>query len=313
MYQAYNKTTEECECQPTLTYIDGSTCSCDPGKAFMGSSGCELCELGKWKADVGVKGCFSCEVKGATTPKLGALHENDCLCPKGTYENLNKECVDVIDGMSEKTLGMTLSTADIDPGYWRTNAMSTDVRECPIPKACHGGNSTTDYCFEGHEGPYCGVCSGGYFQDPFGLCQSCNATTKNVILTFVTLVATVLALYAVFMAIKKRKREKEEGSAESATDPTTTTNNTSTTTSNNNNNLTFTKRFKNGFKIIFSGAQIATTLPTVIPMITFPPTFKTIVNTAATVFRADLFSFVPFSCLTNGGFNYYTHLLLSAH
>ena len=124
------------------------------------------------------------------------------------------------------------------------------------------------------------------------MCKSCKTTTADIIFTILTLAGIVLTIGAIVLVLKRRKKRSQ------APD-----------NNPNPNKLTFVKRFKNGLKIIFNGLQIVTTLPTVAPLITFPPTFRSIVSETAKVFRVDIFSSVPMGCLTDGGFNFYDRLL----
>ncbi|GMH69815.1 hypothetical protein TrLO_g4981 [Triparma laevis f. longispina] len=71
-----------------------------------------------------------------------------------TYDNEKGVCTEVEEGMDSQEIGMSLKNLKLDPGYWRTGLTSIDVCECPVAGACVGGNNSTNYCREGHEGPY---------------------------------------------------------------------------------------------------------------------------------------------------------------
>jgi len=73
-------------------------------------------------------------------------------------------------------------------------------------------------------------------------------------------------------------------------------------------NKLLAKRLKNCGKIIFSAWQIATSLPSVVPTIPLPDTYKQAVA-AAQVLNANLFQFVPVGCFTGGTFSYYYQVL----
>lgn len=82
-----------------------------------------------------------------------------CACPEKKYDDTKGSCFDVFEGVDEFTLGTTLETLKLEPGYWRTGNTSIDVRECPVAEACVGGTggtgrNGTNYCRDGHEGPY---------------------------------------------------------------------------------------------------------------------------------------------------------------
>ena len=123
----------------------------------MGTS-CAPCETAKWKSDIGVTSCNLCSstLKGSITEELGSTKIEACKCPMGTFDDDEGKCNEVEDGMDVQEIGMGLRSVNIEPGWWRTGPTSIDVRECPVAAACVGGNGT-DYCREGHEGPYCNL------------------------------------------------------------------------------------------------------------------------------------------------------------
>jgi hypothetical protein len=162
------------------------------------------------------------------------------------YDDEQKKCVDIVEGMSEEISGMSLSRANIEKGYWRIDSNSKDIRECPVSDACTGGNSTS-YCLDGHEGPYCKLCASGYFMTPFGICNTCEETAIDIamtILAFVALVVIVCTISALLVKRRKKQRQSERASSGETADP---------------NKLTMTKRLKNGAKIIFNGVQVSAT------------------------------------------------------
>ncbi|GMI06912.1 hypothetical protein TrLO_g13169 [Triparma laevis f. longispina] len=148
----------------------------------------------------------------STTSSVGSFSESTCNCPSGKFDDLQGTCIKVTDGMSEETPGMNLTTINVKQGFWRTNSKSTDVRECLIPEACVGGNST-NYCRSGHEGPYCAVCATDYFEDPFGLCKTCDTTTLDIILTVDALLTIIVVLCTTYKIRKKLKNRERESRA----------------------------------------------------------------------------------------------------
>ncbi|GMI05747.1 hypothetical protein TrLO_g10635 [Triparma laevis f. longispina] len=84
----------------------------------------------------------------------------------------------------------------IEPEFWRTKSRSTDIRECPVPEACVGGNGM-NYCCVGHDGPYCNLCVDGWTMDPLMLCKSCKNSSTDTAITLVVL-AVGAALLLVF-------------------------------------------------------------------------------------------------------------------
>ena len=155
--------------------------------------------------------------------------------------------------------GMTLTGLIIEPGFWRTEPRSVDVRECPVSDACIGGNETEAYCRDGHNGPYCNLCEEGYAKDPFLLCQSCDESGESVAITAAVLVAIVLALAGATYMMKRRARREEERLAREGR-----------ARSGESTYKRSKRKLKNGGKIIFSGTQISVSLPSVIPSFTMP-------------------------------------------
>ncbi|GMI07165.1 hypothetical protein TrVE_jg8362 [Triparma verrucosa] len=173
----------------------------------MGTT-CEPCEKVKWKAEAGVTSCSLCSstLEDSITKDFGSTSAKDCKCPKGTYDDGKGKCEVVQDGMDDTAFGMCLENVTVDPGYWRVNSDSTDVRKCLVSEACTGGNST-NYCREGHTGPYCDLCVDGWTKDPLMLCKSCENSIVDVIPWWM-LVAAVLG--SLIYISKKKSRNPEE-------------------------------------------------------------------------------------------------------
>ena len=250
----------------------------------MGTT-CEPCEKGKWKAEEGFTSCNLCDssLKHSTTTNLGSFSQNSCVCPAGKFDDLKGNCEDITMGMSKTAPGMTLASLSLEPKYWRTSSQSKDVRECPVSQACIGGNATaegnpnaTDYCLQGHTGPYCNLCDTGYAKDAFLLCQSCDTSTRSIVISVLLLVFGACAVFGIFHFVKKR-------------------------------NLNLYKRLKNCVKIIFTSLQITSSLPTAIPAMPLPKTVKAAVSSVQ-FFNLDVFKLVSAGCLS-AGYSYYHRLL----
>lgn len=52
-----------------------------------------------------------------------------------------------------ETGGTTLSTLDLEKGYYRTSADSKNVLKCLREEACVGGVDSSNYCASGYQGP----------------------------------------------------------------------------------------------------------------------------------------------------------------
>ena len=122
--------------------------------------------------------------------------------------------------------------------------------------ACTGGNSS-DYCREGHIGPYCNLCSEKFSKDVFKLCQPCELTTGNIIWTVAVLVVGLITLLYIYLMRRKRKKQKrDEEQVESDEDK----------------DARLKKKRKgvgliSGMKILLVLYQILASLPNVIPAI----------------------------------------------
>ncbi|GMH55844.1 hypothetical protein TrLO_g6523 [Triparma laevis f. longispina] len=204
-YMAYNETMKKCTCLASFIFQEDNTYTCKAGEILMGTA-CAPCETAKWKSDIGVTSCNLCSStpQGSTTNSLGSISNSSCICPAGKYDDLNGKCEDVKEGMNHTVAGMTLETLEIEPEYWRMNSRSADIRECPVREACVGGNGT-DYCREGHDGPYCNLCFDGYAKDPFLLCQSCDTTATSLVLSILFFFVVAGLLFSVVILLKRNK------------------------------------------------------------------------------------------------------------
>jgi len=110
----------------------------------------------------------------------------------------------------------TQGALELDEGFWRISASSTDIFACPFSGSCKGGwgDSSSSrrfllvdgddygdaYCAPGYLGPLCGVCdpNGYYFDSDEALCMSCESSWGLGVLTsptvFVFLVFILIAL-----------------------------------------------------------------------------------------------------------------------
>ncbi|GMH61642.1 hypothetical protein TrST_g9108 [Triparma strigata] len=296
-HMEFSEVDGECVCLASFTRVGVATCTCKAGETLMGTS-CEPCEKAKWKAAEGVSSCILCEntLKGSITEFAGSQDVTDCECPSRTFDNLKGECVVIEDGMDAEEAGMTLTGLIIEPGFWRTGPRSVDVRECPVTDACIGGNETEAYCRNGHNGPYCNLCKEGYAKDPFFLCQSCDDSGGSVSLRVAVLMAIVSTLAGITYLMKRRAKKEEERLAREGR-----------ARSGESTYKRSKRKLKNGGKIIFSGAQISVSLPSVIPSFTMPENFKETLRTMR-VFNMSTFEIFSMGCWT-AGFNVYYQVL----
>lgn len=62
-------------------------------------------------------------------------------------------CADLPEGVRALSSGATLSSFDLEEGYYRTSSESHVVIECFNEDACLGGRTAGEYCARGYEGP----------------------------------------------------------------------------------------------------------------------------------------------------------------
>ena len=64
----------------------------------------------------------------------------------------------------------------VEPGYYRHDATTDRIRECPGGvHACVGGTAAAELCGRGHSGPLCDVCTYGHIMGAGGACQPCSS------------------------------------------------------------------------------------------------------------------------------------------
>ncbi|GMH71325.1 hypothetical protein TL16_g05623 [Triparma laevis f. inornata] len=282
-------------CKCAISFVrkqHNESCSCLPGFTLTGEA-CSPCEEGRFKEDYGVHSCSRCEdvLKNSVTINKNSTVASECVCPEAKYDNLltgkDRMCVPVKKGMSLDTSGMSLTTVTMEPGYWRVGPQSIDIRQCPIEAACVGGNisAANGYCRGGHRGPYCNLCMKEYTKDPFHLCQTCDSTTADLVYSILT-IFTIMIIIGLILGCAHKKHFGAN---------------------TNYDRKKLSKRFKNGFKIIFTGAQITSALPAVIPVLALPQNFKSIVQ-AAQFLNLNVFQFVAVGCWSKN-FNFYNRLI----
>mmetsp|Transcript_10844 Transcript_10844/g.36820 ORF Transcript_10844/g.36820 Transcript_10844/m.36820 type:complete len:1652 (+) Transcript_10844:467-5422(+) len=217
---------DACVCPPGTTFapfvINGKVqCACPAGEGFdeFGRD-CVPCPVGQYKDAAGNTLCRQCADLGAadlTTAEAGASSVDDCICPAGLFRADGKEGGDVsckaCDAVSMDCSagGASLESLVLRPGFFRASSNTTDVRRCPIPEACVGGDGTTpapgnalaaangteaavvNYCAPHHMGPYCALCEEGFYLDADRRCAACRANSVVLAVAMVVAVAAVVA------------------------------------------------------------------------------------------------------------------------
>ena len=114
--------------------------------------------------------------------------------------------------MNATIFGTSLKDVSLLAGCWilaRISVDTSDVRSCPVAEACIGGADHSEYCREGHDGPYCNLCEVGNSKDVFGICQECQTSTANIVGTVMTFIGLAALTFAVSFIQKKLKRTRE--------------------------------------------------------------------------------------------------------
>jgi hypothetical protein len=205
----------------------GETCVCPDGSL---NSVCEVpCEIGTYNPSLNAGRCIPCPA-GMTTTATGTSSEDMCACTAGrfmTYVGANysntaglayslrvcEECTEA--GYDCIDPGNTIESLRMEPGYWRSWALSPRVRHCFNEAFCTPNRSSTDHsttrlhsnesvfnpssaCTENHIGPYCELCVATYIKASDGGCVKCNGSIILTLIFPIVLLLTMvlLALYA---------------------------------------------------------------------------------------------------------------------
>ena len=204
---------------PNATYCPagspGAT-PCPPGKTSWRSGmasvdECEDCPEGYWCSAGNMIACG----RGTYNSQLGADDQSactycpldadtegesktridDCICNADHFarrEGGNLTCEACPVGTECAEPGATLATLPLEPGYWRDNNDTTDVRRCPgnfKDSGCIGTNANSSSgCKSGLLGPYCALCNessdlavvgGVYYDRDLRECLPCQETGER--------------------------------------------------------------------------------------------------------------------------------------
>ena len=79
------------------------------------------------------------------------------------------------------------------PGYWRSNATSTNFIKCPNEEVCLGGNETEPLgvCADAYQGVLCGDCEDNHSKKSDFVCSKCPPRTRNIIQIFFIVIAYI--------------------------------------------------------------------------------------------------------------------------
>ncbi|KAK3268991.1 hypothetical protein CYMTET_22538 [Cymbomonas tetramitiformis] len=148
--------------------------TCEAGRVFIAEDNqCERCAAGSFH-DLEANDCLPCE-PGSVTLDAGATVCLACRDIKGGYyqdlagQASCKDCplgADCSSGVSAVGL----------EGYWRDAPERESFYECYSKDSCMGEVSPYQDpgCLEGHQGPLCSVCAGGYTRSQADAKQGCT-------------------------------------------------------------------------------------------------------------------------------------------
>ena len=145
--------------------------------------------------------CKPCPT-ASTTLSPAASSLSDCVCARLYYSsgtNASEAPVCTPCGLGAKcdTVGVTIATLELLPGYWRQGVNATALFRCPdaavLSSGCQGG--TGNPCKPSLHGPFCTLCVDDslYYDD--SECKTCNAqnllNSTNIVL--IVFLLTVLS------------------------------------------------------------------------------------------------------------------------
>ena len=126
-----------------------------------------MCGISEYSTG-GNETCTICG-KHETTAIKGA---SKCVCQTGFFANPSTGgggtavadekllCIKCPVGFVCDRPGVVVASANLQPGFWRSNNASLRALPCPSRDSCNSsaGNGTGG-CVLGHEGPFCSLCS----------------------------------------------------------------------------------------------------------------------------------------------------------
>ncbi|KAJ1633084.1 hypothetical protein T492DRAFT_867384 [Pavlovales sp. CCMP2436] len=156
---------------PSTGALSSAECVCNPTGNFVlyrASTGqCEDCQIGSYRAyDVDAPITASCNL-------CLDLGDNRLTTE---YDNTPR-CISCTGAVNCGSMGLTLHTLNLKPGYWRRSRDTADIRLCMLGDgACTGGVGAgiDEYCAPFHYGPYCNLCRDGYYIGSARKCVLCD-------------------------------------------------------------------------------------------------------------------------------------------
>jgi hypothetical protein len=230
-----------------------------------------------------------------------------CVCEEGDYgDTRQKECRAVPEGVNGTFGGMTVPTLELEPGWWRTNASSTEVLPCLSEEHCLGGANVSEVCAEGMEGALCAVCKEDYATTGTGASLKCIECSGDATVTIVAGASIPLLLFLIFLyrlckargsvsTMKEhfaKHKEMSKAHLEKAGEKSETVDRITA----------FLERWQPPAKIILSYCQIMSGLAFVYD-IRMPKKFTDLANYLSAAVNVDFISFMPIGCMAPTNFH----------
>ena len=328
-----------CTACPTGKYASNAADTTNGGgletQVTLAATVCNDCPAGYKSSTTASIVCIICSERTSS-----AVGSSSCeICEKSYFEDTTidddskektcKECS--VDGFTCDSAGTTLSTLNIDKGYFRISDLSHDsrqIRSCPMGSAaCAGGTNFSrggqSYCNEGYRGPYCAVCADDYFYDAaLNLCSKCdNASVSPTFVSFLLVIAA-FAICAAWSSLRRASNLSEKAAKgldmAAATDVRTVQGmvDGALTTLENGRALeegneepdeqSFFAKLKPKAKIMVAFAQLVSTMSFNLAPLPWPASFSKFLSVFDFV-NLNVFQVIPFDCMVPT--TYYSKLL----
>ena len=194
------------------TVVNGSqSCQCEAGYglARTGSAErCLACIRGSYKPTRGNDRCTDC-ASDRTTVHEGAKSLSTCVCKLGLFDHNGtcRSCPPL--GVDCSAIGVKVETLPLMEGYWRATTTTDVLHPCYTREFCPNANVSSNAsatCAEGHTGPFCENCEGGYHRSTIGGCVICQGSLSTAFITIGGMMAAILILVVCVVWQARRRR-----------------------------------------------------------------------------------------------------------
>ena len=191
--------------------------ACTKGRAqsATGQSSCEACEGGKYVDYVGASSCVRCSEDSENYGHEYSSYEGAIRCDKctaGYYLSKNDKCIECPRGTDCSGEGMTITSLEVEPKYYRFTESSEHIYSCTYPRNCLGGiiGGNTSMCRKGAHGALCSLCEDEYYlRYAAGMCVHCGSSYEFYT-AFSVIGLTILIGVGLYLFYRERKRSRSE-------------------------------------------------------------------------------------------------------